>query len=100
MYGDTGEKAEPFRKNVNYKGFLVERRKFIDLQEETTEYMHSSTKKTDNKLKQHYDFVEVKGRDYSTDPFFIRKEEAARKRIEEMDIPEEILIRRGLTKRK
>ncbi len=96
VYGDTGEKVEPFRKNSNYLGFWVERRKLIDLQEEITEYMRSSDKKTDKKPIRYNDIVDVKMRDCSTDPFIIRKNEAARKRVEKTGIPKDILRRRGL----
>ena len=91
VYGATGNAWEPFQKNITYYAFLITRKEWIDLQEETEYYMTSSTKNTANKKKQYNDRVVDNMRDYSNEPFFNEKDEQARKRLERIGLPKELL---------
>jgi hypothetical protein len=89
VYGDTGEKWEPFQKNVRYNAFLIQRIEYISLQEQNDYYMPSSTKKTNKKKVQREELIEFIVLEPSTDPFLIRKMEDARKSFETAGFPRE-----------
>ena len=92
MYGDTGEQWEPFQKNVRYYAFLLQRIEYVNLEEQNTYYMPSSTKKTNKKLErvELIEFIVLKP---STNPFLIRKMEDARKSFETAGFPRELFER-------
>ena len=90
VYGYTGEYWEPFKKNVNYNAFLINRREFVILEEETESYMISPSKNTNNKKRVYNDRTVDKLTDAHKDPYFIKKAEEAKKFLEEHPFPEEL----------
>ena len=89
VYAHTGEHWEPFQKNVHYYAFLLQRIEYVNLEEQNTYYMPSSTKKTDKKTVEREGLVEFIVLKPSTDPFLIRKMEDARKSFETAGFPRE-----------
>ncbi|HSC39387.1 MAG TPA: hypothetical protein VLD19_16000 [Chitinophagaceae bacterium] len=92
-YGDTGEQWEPFQKNVRYHAFLLQRIEYVNLEEQNTCYMPSSTKKTNKKKLERVELIEFIVPEPSTNPFLIRKMEDARKSFETSGFPRELFER-------
>jgi len=99
VYGDINkQQLEPFQKNANYKGFLIARKEYIILEEQTETYMTSSNENKEEK-KRIYNDRTIDGPelvDIDNDPVVLRKMEAARKRFEEHPVPEWILKKHNL----
>ena len=91
VYGRIDKSWKPFRKNENYNAFLVTRKQLITLEEETDYYMKSALEKNDNKKIHYNDIVDVEMETFDNDPFFIKKDEMARKSIEKYGLPEELM---------
>ena len=89
VYGHADEQWEPFQKNVRYYAFLLQRIEYVNLEEQNTCYMPSSTKKTDKKTVQREELIEFIVLEPSTNPFLIRKMEDARKSFETAGVPRE-----------
>jgi CDP-diacylglycerol pyrophosphatase len=93
VYGHTGEQWEPFQKNIRYHAFLLQRIEYVNLEEQNTYYMPSSTKKTNKKKVQREELIEFIVLEPSTNPFLIRKMEDARKSFETAGFPRELFER-------
>jgi hypothetical protein len=96
VYGRKDRLWETFRKNINYDAFLIQRKEYIILEEQTESYMTSSQKKNETEKKRVYDDRIVYEKDLvneETDPVVLKKKAMALKMLEESPIPEEILRR-------
>jgi len=91
VYGYTGEAWESFEKNVNYCAFLITRKEFVILEEETESYMISSQKNNGNTKRVYNDRTVDKLTDAYKDPAVIKKTEEAKKFLEEHPFPDELL---------
>jgi hypothetical protein len=94
VYGRIDDQWESFRKNINYAAFMIQRREYVILEEQTESYMTSSEKKNEAEKKRVYDDRIVYEKDLvneETDPVVLKKKELALKSFEKAPIPEELL---------
>lgn len=97
VFGEIGEHWEPFRKNINYGAFAIAPKKFLILEEQTESYM---PKKMRSKKKNYEDVLtkdevvpESEMEYWKNDPFFVKKTEEARKHLDRVPFPLELLER-------
>ena len=73
------------------RGTRASGKQFLTLEEQTDYYMKSTSEKDDNKKIHYNDIVDVDMETFDDDPFFIKKDEMARKSIEKYGLPEELM---------
>jgi len=83
--GYLNKQIQDFEKNVNYEGFMIVRKEYAILEEQTETYMTSSSKKIKEK-KRIYNDRTIDGPelvDIENDPVVLKKREDARRMLDE-----------------
>lgn len=96
VYGRRDRWWEAFRRNINYDAFVIHRREYLTLEEQTESYMTTPQKKNEPEKERVYDDRIVYEKDLvneETDPVVLKKNEMMRKILEESPFPEKLLGR-------
>ncbi len=96
IYGRRDGIWETFQKNINYDAFLIERKEFVILEEQTSYYMNQSQKEED-KIKRVYKEPEIYDEelvDINTSPFVRKKMEEMEEIFKKTPLPKDLLERR------
>ncbi len=97
VYGHIGEEMHSFQKNVNYKGFLIFRKEYINLEEQNDAYMTSSHKKNEERKYTYNDrIIDGPALINENSPAIRRKVEESRKFMERCTNLDEILKKHNL----
>ena len=94
VYGGKDGLWGTFRKNINYDAFVIQRKEYLVLEEQTESCMTSSQKKNETGKTRVYDDRIVYEKDLvneETDPVVLKKKAMALKMLKESPLPEEIL---------